>query len=140
LIASTLIGDIRYLLEVFMPYPRRRKRRSDGDVLELLHCIVQKLDRMEDRFMSALDDAVTGLTTEVDRVLTDVVQDLRDKLAQAQADDASAAEVAADVAENVQKLDDLRAHVSGFEPPASDPAEPAPPTDDGGLPPAEPTA
>lgn len=80
--------------------------------------------------MSALDDAVSGLTTEIDRVLNEVVDDLRAKLAQAQADDSAAADVAADVEENVSKLEQLRDRVAGFETPAQ-PEEPTPaePTD-----------
>jgi hypothetical protein len=51
--------------------------------------------------MSRLDDAVTNLLT----VQAEVVNDLRTRLEQAKADDAIAAEVAADVEENIAKLD-----------------------------------
>ena len=79
--------------------------------------------------MSRLDDAVTNHLTEVDAV----VADLRDKLAKAQADDASAAEVAADVEENIARLEAassaLRGETGGTDQPA-DPNQPA----DGGQP------
>lgn len=76
--------------------------------------------------LTRLDDAVTNYLTEVDAT----VADLRDKLEKAQADDATAADVAADVEENIARLENaasaLRGEV-GEQPAEGAPVEPAGP-------------
>ncbi len=86
--------------------------------------------------MSRLDDVVTNYVTEVDAT----VADLRSKLAQAQADDATAADVAADVEENVARLEAasaaLRGEVNGGgeQPADGGQVDPGQPVDENGNP------
>jgi hypothetical protein len=84
-----------------------------------LNDISHRLDSLE-AHMSNLDDAVAGIA---DAITTEVA-DLRSKLAAAQADDAAAADVAADVEENVTKLEAI---ASGLRD-GSFPEKPAEPT------------
>lgn len=92
------------------------------EALSRFDAIAAKLDTMEEH-MSRLDDAVTGLVSEVDTV----VADLRARLEAAQADDAIAADVAADVEENVARLEAATAALRD---------EQGEPTDGGETPPA----
>jgi hypothetical protein len=75
--------------------------------------------------MSRLDEVVTNYVTEVDAT----VADLRQKLTQAQADDASAADVAADVEENIARIETASAALRGET--GGEPTDPDAPVDGG---------
>ena len=113
-----------------MPLPPEQRAelagRSERELLLIL------LDRQHEQgvIMSRLDDAVTGYLTEVDTV----VADLRDKLAKAQADDATAADVAADVEENIARIEAASAALRGETSPSPEQpveGEPVEPSEDG---------
>ena len=90
-----------------MPLPERHLAEMAGYTERELLLLVLSTLHDQGVILSRLDESVAAVVTETDRVLSEVVTDLRNKLAQAQADDATAADVAADVEENVARLDEL---------------------------------
>jgi chromosome segregation ATPase len=102
------------LLRQILASQLRAEQRAETRDAEL----TARLSNLE-AHMSRLDDAVDQLLT----VQTEVVADLRAKLEQAKADDTIAAEVAADVEENIAKLDEAAAALRG-ETGGESPAEP----------------
>lgn len=75
-----LVSDVRWLVEVLMPAPfRRRKPQKNHRVVELLHEMQCQLHRMEDRIMAtqADVDALTGRLSTVSTTLTDGIAGVR---------------------------------------------------------------
>ncbi len=84
----------------------------------LLERIAQQLDE-QGKTLSQLDDSVSNYLTAVRTEL----DELRAKLAQAVADDANAAEVRADVEENIARLEAATTELQANDPPAEPPAD-----------------
>lgn len=110
--------------------------REDQD---LLHQILERLQAQE-QIMSALSDAVQGLSDTIDQVVTRIDEDvahLNDLLSQAQANDAADAEaietLQADADETVNRLNEATARLSAIDPVANFPV-------DEGEPPVDPPA
>jgi division protein CdvB (Snf7/Vps24/ESCRT-III family) len=82
---------------------------------QMLVHIIHRLKIMEDH-MSNLDDAVSGIADAI----TTEVNDLRAKLQAAEANDAAAAELAADVETNVAKLESIASGLRDGSFPAAD--------------------